>query len=334
MNYFSEFVDHFAETAIILYKVLEGSRFKKKRRHGQRLRIPQWTARWGEDQRKAWQELKDVPSNPSILAGPVIGAEKQVMTDASAYGLGGVLLQLNTNGKWQPVAFTNRKLKKAERNYAPTERECLAVVHYLSKWRHYLHGEHFTAVTDHLSLRWLLSLKYPREKLARWVVEIQDFDFTVEHRSGPELVVPDALSRNAVQNPLFQRCYSPLGQEVIDEKDGTAGLEQVSALVEVSWCGVGITGGGPSEEEMRIAQVVQFGNVQDFVDGRRDYLVDDEGLLRSTKRKELPMIVPKAMVNEVLRFIHGSRTAGHYKLQRSMASLVRRFWWKYGQGYG
>lgn len=202
VNYFADFVDHFAETAAPLYAALKGTGFSKKRRHGQRLVIPDWKARWGKDQTKAWKELKDALSNPEILAAPRRGAAKRVMTDASAYGLGGVLLQETKDGKWQPVSFTSRLLRKAERNYAPTEREFLAVIHALQKWRHYLHGEHFTVVTDHLSLKWLLSLKDPREKLARWVIEVQDFDFTTEHRSGPELVVPDTLSRDAVLKPL------------------------------------------------------------------------------------------------------------------------------------
>lgn len=185
VNYFAELVDHFAETSIPLYKVLEGSGFNKKRRHGQRLKMADGDARWGEDQRSAWQELKLVLSNPSFLAAPIRGAPKHVMTDSSAYSLGGVLLQCREDGNWQPVAFTSRKLKKAERNYAPTERECLAVVHAMEKWRHYLHGEQFTVVTDLLSLKWLLSLKDPREKLARWVIEIQDL--TLEWNIGVDL---------------------------------------------------------------------------------------------------------------------------------------------------
>ena len=78
-------------------------------------------------------------------------------------------------------------------------------MHSLQKWSHYLHSESFTVVTDHLSLKWLLSLKDPREKLARWVIEIQDFDFIIEHRGDPELVVPDTLSRDSVPKPLCQR---------------------------------------------------------------------------------------------------------------------------------
>lgn len=40
-------------------------------------------------------------------------------------------------------------------------------------------------VTDHLSLKWLLSLKEPRQRSQRWMLEVQEFDFTIEHGNGP-----------------------------------------------------------------------------------------------------------------------------------------------------
>ena len=131
--------------------------------------------------------------DPEILAAPVRGPPKRFMTDASAYGLGGVLLQQTQRGEWSPVSFTSKLMKKAEQYYSPTDKECLAIVNALKKWRHYLYREHFAAVTDHLVLKWLMSLKDPRERLARWTIEVQDYGFAVEHREGKQLVVPDAF---------------------------------------------------------------------------------------------------------------------------------------------
>ena len=228
MKIFSDFVDHFAETAAPLYDVLRRTGFSKKRKHGQKFKISDWETRWGEKQTQAWRDLKDALSSPDILAAPKRGGAKRVMCDASSYGLGGVLLQRSEEGHWSPVSFTSKLMKDSERQFTATEKECLAVVHAMRKWRHYLHGEKFEVVTDHLALRWLLSLKDPRERLARWVVEVQDFDFEVEHRAGKELVVPDTLSRDAVPKPLCQRCHSPLGADrwerlgEVDEKERVA----------------------------------------------------------------------------------------------------------------
>lgn len=110
VNYFADFEDHFAETVARLYEVLKGTGFLKKRRHGRRLITPEWEDCWGDPQRKAWQELKSAFCNPEVLAAPVPGAPKKVMTDASSYGLGGVLLQQNKEGNWQPLSFTSRLL--------------------------------------------------------------------------------------------------------------------------------------------------------------------------------------------------------------------------------
>lgn len=62
-----------------------------------------------------------------------------------------------------------------------------------------------SVVTDHLSLKRPMSPKDLREKLDRWVAEIQDYNFVTEHINGLELVVPDILSRDAVRKPLYQR---------------------------------------------------------------------------------------------------------------------------------
>lgn len=67
-----------------------------------------------------------------ILATAKPGLEKKVMTDASNYGLGAVLMQ-KEEGEWRPVAFGSRQLKGAELAYPVNEKECLAVVHAIKK---------------------------------------------------------------------------------------------------------------------------------------------------------------------------------------------------------
>lgn len=121
--------------------------------------IADWDARWGEAQIQAWKDINDVLSAPEFLVPPTRGSPKRMLTDASGYGIGGVLLQLSNDSSWRPVSFTSRKLSDAEVKYTVAERECLAVVHGLQKCRCYLHGEQELVVgTDHLSLKWLMSL--------------------------------------------------------------------------------------------------------------------------------------------------------------------------------
>ena len=318
MNYFAEFVDHFAELAAPLHEALKGTGFNLKKRRGQRLVIPDWQSRWGQRQKRSWQELKDALSSPDVLAPPRRGAKKKLMTDASSYGLGGVLLQMTTEGRWRPVSFTSRKLTDAERKFTVTEKECLAVVHALRKWRFYLHGEEdVVVITDHCSLKWLMSLKDPRGRLARWMVDVQDFEFTVKYAPGSALVVPDALSRDSVEKPLCQRCYKEIPQGAAEET--------ALALMDV-----GSLGGGPSSAEVREAQREQLGDLGLYARGERSkgYHVDETGILRKQVSGQAALVVPDKLVPQILDQMHGSRVCGHYSLRRTLKRLQGLYLWK------
>ena len=335
VNFFSDFVEQFSSTAAPLYDVLKGTGFSKKRKHGQKFTIHDWDKRWGTPQRQAWQLLKSALHDPEILVAPRRGMRKRVMTDASSYGLGGVLLQETEEGKWRPVCFTSRLLKQSERKFTATEKECLAIVHSLRKWRHYLHGERFLVVTDHLALRWLLSLKDPRERLARWVVDVQDFDFEVEHRAGRELVVPDTLSRDAVQKPLCQWCYRTLDdvaldtvtqgeqQSRVDAAEQSLRVERVSSVIETNSFAT-----GPSVEELRTAQEEEFGCLRQAAASHKRMVTDEDGLLRMESGGNLVIVVPNSLKQNILRWVHGSKLHGHYKTARTIAKLRKNYWWK------
>jgi hypothetical protein len=76
-----------------------------------------------------------------------------VHVDASSIALGVVLAQLGEEDIDHPLAFTNKKLSTAEINYTTTQREGLAMVYTLQKFRHYLLGGHFKMFTDHSALK-------------------------------------------------------------------------------------------------------------------------------------------------------------------------------------
>lgn len=89
----------------------------------------------------------------------------------------------------------SRKLNSAQRNYSVTERECLAAVEAIKKFRCYLELQDFEVITDHSSLVWLMKQPDLSGRLARWVFKLQAYKFSISHRKGIENVVPDALSR-------------------------------------------------------------------------------------------------------------------------------------------
>ena len=71
--------------------------------------------------------------------------------------LGVVLAQLGEGDLYHPICFASRKLSFAKKNYTTIEREGLAMVYVLHKFRNYLLGGHFKIFIDHSSLKYLVN---------------------------------------------------------------------------------------------------------------------------------------------------------------------------------
>ena len=128
------------------------------------------------------------------MAAPNFKKLFNIQCDASDLGLGFVLSQESDEGKKVVIAFAGRTLTNAERKYTVTEKELLAVLFAVDKFRPYVEDIKFKLVADHYSLLWLHNLKSPSGRLARWAVKLQQFDFYLEHRKGASNVMPDTLS--------------------------------------------------------------------------------------------------------------------------------------------
>ena len=127
--------------------------------------------------------------------------EKQYVlrTDASNQGLGAVLLQ-EEEGVLKPVAYASKRLNAAERNYSTIEKECLAVVWGIGKFRVYLYGTHFVLETDHQPLQFLRRAKTENSRLMRWAIMLQDHSFTVRVIPGKDNVGADFMSRSDTES--------------------------------------------------------------------------------------------------------------------------------------
>ena len=94
-----------------------------------------------------------------------------------------------------PIAFESRKLLPHERLYSIYDKEMLAIMHALAKFRQYLVGNMFRVRTDHNSLGFFLEQKQLQERQQKWISKIQAYDFDIEYVRGKNNVVADALSR-------------------------------------------------------------------------------------------------------------------------------------------
>lgn len=151
-----------------------------------------WT--WLQHQEDAFSELKRRLMSAPILVCPDFAQPFTIQTDASDVASGSILTQV-IEGEERVIAYQSQRFSDVETRYASVERETLAVLHAVRKFRPYIEGQKFTVITDCSALQWLSKLKNPTGRLSRWSLELQQYDFDVKYRSGKLNVVPDALSR-------------------------------------------------------------------------------------------------------------------------------------------
>ena len=152
--------------------------------------------KWGDEQRKAFQELKNSITKEPTLALPQRKELYRVETDALGYTIEGVLSQQQKDRKWKPVAFLLRTMMPAERNYKIYDKELLAIMECLEKWRQYLLDaeEKFEVWTDHENLKYYREPQKLNGRQARWYLKLQDYDFIIRHVLGKTNTRADLLS--------------------------------------------------------------------------------------------------------------------------------------------
>ena len=180
-GFYQRFVKNFANIAHPI-----SSLFKK---------TAKWS--WQDEQKRAFANLKDALMESTTLSYPDLNKEFVLHVDASADALGATLSQENHAGHLRLITCTSRKFNPAERNYPTHEREMLALVHALKKWKHYLLGARVKAFTDNVALKYWQTAQNLSPRQIRWLAYIAMFDIEIAHLPGKENTAADALSRLA-----------------------------------------------------------------------------------------------------------------------------------------
>ena len=152
---------------------------------------------WTTAQEEAFTKLKKEVSSPRVLALYDVDAKTKVSADASAYGIGAVLMQ-QQQGVWRPVAFASRTLNEAETRYAQIEKEALALTWALEKFAEYVLGKCIILETDHKPLVPILgrkSLDMLPPRVLRFRLRLMRFQYVIQHVPGKTLYTADTLSR-------------------------------------------------------------------------------------------------------------------------------------------
>lgn len=271
-----------------------------------------WT--WTDRHQKSFETLKRSLTTAPILQQADESKPFSIRTDASSYALGAVLVQ-GEGAEEHPVEYASRLLSKSEQNYSTTEREALAVVWALEKFRGYIEGSHVTLSTDHQPLRWLLSLKSPTGRLARWALQIQGYDLQIEYLCGKRNVLADFLSRPpcchddtpncdvcTVAIELPRRSAADIRTEQLKDPD-------IAKIIN-------------SFENPKDNTITQWTNRGYIMTGGvlYKYSWDDE------ECEEAQLVVPIHERSRIMQEYHDDPTAAHYGVERTYARVAKKYY--------
>ncbi|GFW41656.1 transposon Tf2-11 polyprotein [Trichonephila clavipes] len=214
-----------------------------------------------------------------------------------------------------PVEFASRLLNPAERNYSTTEREALAVVWALNKFRGYIDGASITVASDHQPLRWLMKLKTPTGRLAHWALQLQSFNLNMEYIPGMSNVVTNMLSHPA--------CH------------------EETELCEVCTVAIDVPSRSPKEicdEQMKDEELVKIISCLEDPDKNVNYVnwvergyLMNQGVLFSyapdSESEEAQLVIPSHERTLILKNHHDAPMAGHYGAKGIYTRIAKNYYW-------
>lgn len=272
---------------------------------------------WTEICEVAFSTIKDCLVSAPILSCPDFTVPFTIQTDASAFGISGVLTQ-NIDNEERVICYISRSLTKSERNFSVTERECLAVLWAIEKLRPYIEASHFVVITDHHSLVWLNKLESPSGRLARWAVRLQQYDFDIIHRKGKEHLVPDALSRTVPEIETISANSVQINNVTNPSDSLNNSINLPDNMSTDRWYSRMITNVHNNPLKFRDWRV-QDGKLFKHFQPKYPALADDE--------QEWREVVPKNHRKELLNKYHDQPTSGHLGILKTFERLAQRFYW-------
>ena len=305
-NYYRRFVRNFSNIASPLNRLLQKTT----------------SFNWDSQCEDSFRELKYCLGDTIILVCPSPDKEYSLYTDASGVGIGAVLEQDD-----RVVAFSSRTLNEAEQRYSTIERECLALVNALKKFRQFLIGKHFTVYCDHKPLEWL-SEQRNVAKLSRWALAIQEYDFTIRYRPGRTNSNADALSRRVNINigEIEPVCITEIIHSDIPEEElsFTQSNDPILSMVLKKL--------KSSEPESFDQKEFSTMPLQRFKQIWNQLEVDNGILFRKYKPHAFSdytrvVVVPECFKDKFLHRCHDMPQSGHLGFEKSLSKLKRIAYW-------
>ncbi|XP_021750654.1 uncharacterized protein LOC110716341 [Chenopodium quinoa] len=263
----------------------------------------------------AFDRLKEALISAPIIQPPNWELPFELMCDASDFAVGSVLGQ-RKDKKLHDIYYTSKTLDEAQRNYTTTEKEFLAIIHAIEKFRSYLLGSKVIVFTDHAALKYLLSKKEPKPRLIRWVLLLQDYDIEIRDKKGAENVVADHLSRL----PIF---VGDLDNLPIDDSFPD---DQLFVILRA-----------PAPWFADIANYLScsilppdltYQQKRKFLHDVRQYFWDDPLLFKQGVDGLFRRCVPDDEIESVITMCHSSPCGGHMSANKTLAKILQcGFYW-------
>ena len=198
--------------------------------------------------------------------------------------------------------------------------ELAVVVFALKIWRHYLYGEQFKVYSDHKSLKYIFTQRDLNMRQRRWMVFLEDYDFTLHYHRGKANVVADALSRKsrgalasiASQEWRMLETVGQFGLQYREQAQGTLG----SLVATLSLLSKVIESQGQDAEIVSIRDRVQLGT------GDEGWTIHADGSLRYRGRVVVPQLTD--LREEILKEFHCSRFSVHLDDTKMYQDLRRQ----------
>ena len=179
-NYFRDHVENFSAKMQPLNELLRD--YDKRRR-----------LVWSEESRQAFEDVKKAVHECPTLFFMDVTLPVFMHTDASKYGIGAYLFQIDKDGNEKPIAFISKTLTDTQRRWHTPQKEAYAIFYAFKQLDYLIRGVKFTLRTDHKNLIYINDTM--TEMVIRWKIAVQDYDFDIEHIPGVDNIVADGLSR-------------------------------------------------------------------------------------------------------------------------------------------
>jgi len=291
---------------------------------------------WKIEHQLAFEQLKLKLTSAPVLAMPSNDGHYILDTDASDIGLGAVLSQVQ-DGEERVIAFASRTLQKPEKNYETTRKELLAVTYGLKQFRQYLLGRPITIRVDHAALTWLRRTAEPLPQLARWLTLIEQYDYTVVHRSGKKHQNADSLSRRREEDKFEAEgphsSFAIKSAIVSDIGDLLAGENIITAQLEDEEIGPIVRWKLEKEEQPPIGELLAMSEPTKILWSQWDRLTVRQGIIyrqyfgKSGKSDSLQLLVPASLRSEAIKRCHTGMAGGHMGTKKTIDQVQRRFYW-------